>query len=353
MLFRSGSEIADDALFGVGIPRAENGEIFRVIGIEVDHPDDGADADGVGFGIGKIGTAGAHELSLQFVFAAHEEFLHFLGGLVFVVFAEVAVAAGDGDFLGVGGDFFLDEFGIFVLPAFEAFPRDDEIAFLLRLLTGDEGLDGRVTFHDAREQGALVHVVKAGGKLQGAREVLDDFEIGGANQLDEQILVVEDEIAEAIGAFFIELITFHGAEHGAKDLGAENIREGIGAFLGEPEEQFTAGGMLADEPGKGFLQQVDPAFMDEELRAFTAELGGDDIEGGADDVNPSVGMGVLEGIEGAAVFDGRHLVEQRAQLDVLGPDTLRSISLARRRRRPSRMSSRTKMASSATAGCVR
>jgi len=68
------------------------------------------------------------------------------------------------------------------------------------LLAGDEGLDCGVTFHDAREQGALVHVVKAGGKLQGAREVLDDFEIGGANQLDEQILVVEDEIAEAIGA---------------------------------------------------------------------------------------------------------------------------------------------------------
>jgi len=67
-------------------------------------------------------------VGLQFVFAAHEELLHFLGGLVFVVFAEVAVAAGDGDFLGVGRDFFLNEFGIFVLAAFETFPGDDEIA---------------------------------------------------------------------------------------------------------------------------------------------------------------------------------------------------------------------------------
>ena len=50
-------------------------------------------------GVGEISAARADELGFQVGFAPHQQLLHFLGGLVFVVFAQVAVAAGHGDFL--------------------------------------------------------------------------------------------------------------------------------------------------------------------------------------------------------------------------------------------------------------
>src|SRR2546430_12975060 len=46
---------------------------------------------------------------------AHEQFLHLLGRLVFVVLAQIAVAAGDGDFLGVGRNFLVHQFVVFGL----------------------------------------------------------------------------------------------------------------------------------------------------------------------------------------------------------------------------------------------
>ncbi len=54
--------------------------------------------------------------------------MHLLGSFVLVVFAQIAVAARDGDFPGIGGDLFVDEFLVFVLAAFEALPGDDEVA---------------------------------------------------------------------------------------------------------------------------------------------------------------------------------------------------------------------------------
>ena len=48
--------------------------------------------------------------------------------------------------------------------------------------------------------------------------------------------------------------------------------------LAEPEQQFAAGGVLADEPREGFLEQVDFAFLDEQAGQFAAELGGDAVQ---------------------------------------------------------------------------
>ena len=138
---------------------------------------------------------------------------------------------------------------------------------------------------------------KHGRKLQRARQVLDDFQVGGADQFDEQFLVVQDEIAQAVGAFFVELVAFHGAEHGAENFRPEDVGKGIGAFLGQPEQQFAAGGVLADEAGQRFLEQINLAFVDQQLRAFAAELGGNDVQRGADDVHPAVRIGVLEGFQ--------------------------------------------------------
>ena len=136
-------------------------------GLQVGRVHDGADADDVGAGVGEIGAAGAHELGFQLGLAPHEELLHFLGGLVFVVFAQVAVAAGDGDFLRVGRDLLLHQLVVFVLAPFQAFPGDEQGGFLLGLLAGDQRLDGRVALDDARQQRALVHVVEARAKTAG------------------------------------------------------------------------------------------------------------------------------------------------------------------------------------------
>ncbi len=104
--------------------------------------------------------------------------MHFLGRFVFVVFPQVAVTTGDGNFLGIGRDLFLDQLSVFVLAFLQAFPGDDEGSVLLALFAGDEGLDGRITLDDPGQQGAFVHVIEAGGELQGAGQVLDDLEVG-------------------------------------------------------------------------------------------------------------------------------------------------------------------------------
>ncbi len=189
-------------------------------------------------------------------FAAHEDFLHFLGGLVFVVFAQIAVAAGHGNLLGIGGNGLLHQLGVFVFAPLQALPGNEEGGFLPGLLARNHGLHGRVAFDDARQQRALVHVVETRRKLQGAGQVLDDLQVGRADQFDEEGLVVENIIAQFVGALLVELVAFHGREHGAEDLGAEDVGKGIGPFAGQPEEQFAAGLMLADEAGQQFLERV-------------------------------------------------------------------------------------------------
>ncbi len=171
-----------------------------------------------------------------------------------MIFAEVAIAAGGGDFLGVGGNFFLHQFLVFGLAAFEALPRNQNGTVLFGLFAADERLDGRMTFNEPGEERTLVHVVEHRRQLQGAGEVFDDFDVGRRGQLGEQFVVVQDEFAQAVRAFFVELIAFHRGEHGAKDLRTENVSIGIVAFASEPEQQFAARRVLVDQPGECFLE---------------------------------------------------------------------------------------------------
>ena len=196
---------------------------------------------------------------------------------------------------------------------------------------------------------------KHGRKLQGAREVFDDFEVGRADQFHQQFLVVEDEIAQAVGAFLVELVALHRGEHGAEDFRPEDVGKGVVAVLGQPEQQFAAGGVLADEPGQRFLELLDLAFVDEQAGQLAAELGRDAVQRRPQHLVPVLGIGGLEGFQRAAVLGGRKLLHQRAELGVLRPDRLRrEFAFGRAAGRAiARMSSRTKMASRATAGCVR
>ena len=59
-----------------------------------------------------------------------------------------------------------------------------------------------------------------------------------------------------------------------KTSGPRMSAKGVGAFLGQPEQQFAAGGVLADEAGERFLELIDFAFVDEQAGELAAELGG-------------------------------------------------------------------------------
>ena len=106
-------------------------------------------------------------------------------------------------------------------------------------------------------------------------------------QFDEQFLVFEDEIAQAVRAFFVELVAFHRGEHGAENFRPEDVREGVVALAAEPEQQFAAGGVLADELGERFLEQVQFAFVDEQAGEFLGQLGGNNIQRAAQDFLPA------------------------------------------------------------------
>ena len=139
-----GRKVADEVLLRVGIPRAQDGEPLRLAAFARSVawtmvPMLATSVRGLEKSVPRARTSCAFELRL----AAHEEFLHFLGGLVFVVFAQVAVAAGDGDFPGVGRDLLLHQLVVLVLAPFQAVPGDQQIGFLPGLLAGDERLDGR------------------------------------------------------------------------------------------------------------------------------------------------------------------------------------------------------------------
>src|SRR5262249_25235133 len=90
-------QVADDALIRISIPGAENSEGLGLLGGQISRADDCAHVDHISPRIGEITAARADELAFQLRLAAHKQPLHFLGRLVFVIFPEVAVAAGDGD----------------------------------------------------------------------------------------------------------------------------------------------------------------------------------------------------------------------------------------------------------------
>ena len=118
-------QVAHDALIRVGIPRTQDGKMFRLIVRQISRVHDRADADGIGFRVGEVGPARAHQLVFELAFAPHEQLLHFFCGLVLVVLTQVAVAAGERDFLGVGRNFLFHQLVIFVLAPLEAFPGND------------------------------------------------------------------------------------------------------------------------------------------------------------------------------------------------------------------------------------
>ena len=79
-----GGEVADDIPFRVRVPGAENGKAFRLVGGQVGCIYHGAGSGDVRAHASEVGAARAHQFRFQVGFAPQEEFLHFLGGFVFV-----------------------------------------------------------------------------------------------------------------------------------------------------------------------------------------------------------------------------------------------------------------------------
>jgi len=113
-----------------------------------------------------------------------------------------------------------------------------------------------MAFDEPREKRTFVHVIEHRRQLQCAGEVLDHIDVGRRGQLGQQFVVVQNEFAQPVRAFFVELIPFHRSEHGAKNFRPENVGENITAFACKPEQQFAAGRVLVDQPGECFLEQI-------------------------------------------------------------------------------------------------
>ena len=149
-------------------------------------------------------------------------------------------------------------------------------------------------FDEARQKRALAHVIEHGRELQRAGQVLDHLDVGGGGQFIDQLLVLQDKVAQPVGAFLIELVPLHGSEHGAENFRPEDVGEGITAFAPEPEQQLAAGGVLPDQLGQRLLEQVHPTLGNEQAGKLLAQLGGDEIQRAAHNLLPAVGIGLLE-----------------------------------------------------------
>ena len=186
---------------------------------------------------------------------------------------------------------------------------------------------------EPRQERTLVHVVEHRRKLQRAGEVLDDLDVGGRGQFGQQFMVVQNEFAQAVGAFFVELVALHRGEHGAKNFRAENVGKGVAAVAAEPEQQFAAGRVLVDEPRERFLEQIHFAFLNQQAGKFAAQFRGNGIQRTAQDFVPALGIRRLERFQRVVMFRGGNLFQHRAEFDVLRPD-LRGGDFVGRRLQP-------------------
>ena len=147
---------------------------------------------------------------------------------------------------------------------------------------------------EPRQERTLVHVIEHRRQLQGAGKVFDDFDGGGRGQLGQQFVVVQNEFAQAVRAFFVELVAFHRGEHGAKNFRPENVGKGIVAFASEPEQQFAARRMLIDQPGQRFLEQLHFPFRNQQIGKLAAQFRGNKIQRITQHFMPVLGIRRLE-----------------------------------------------------------
>ncbi|PAW76124.1 MAG: hypothetical protein B9S33_21155 [Pedosphaera sp. Tous-C6FEB] len=167
---------------------------------------------------------------------------------------------------------------------------------LLAGLASDELLDDGEDLDDARQKGAAVHVVEARRELERAGEVLDDFNVGGGDELGQELVVGEDEITELVGLLLVEDVALNRGDHGAEHFGSEDVSEGVRALLGEPQEQVAAGLMLADQTGECLAQEVELAILHKHRGALASELGRHVVDRADDGFMPEVRGGELEGV---------------------------------------------------------
>ena len=238
-------------------------KVSRLVGPQVGGLDDRADADGVGLGVGKIRAARARQLRFQFLFAAHEDFLHFLGGLVFVVFAQIAITARDGDFLRVGRNFFLHEFLIFERGGVRDFPTKPASALSCRVcspLTSDCTAGCALTSRASSER--LSMSSNTGENCSARVRSLTTSMSADAVNSPINSWSSKMKSRRRLERFSLNWSRSIAVSMARKHFRAENVGKSVVALAAEPEQQFAAGRVLVDEPGERFLEQIHLAFAE-------------------------------------------------------------------------------------------
>ena len=165
-------------------------------------------------GVREIVALGPREHRVELRLAPREDGLHLLGRLELVVLAQVAVAARDGDVLGVLRNLVAVEVFQFRLAPLEAGPGDDELGLLRRTLVGadDHRLHVRVKLDDRGEQRALVELLEHRAEQDRPHDVAHVAHRRVLQDRGDERLVAQDQLVELVPFLISENWSFSSTE---------------------------------------------------------------------------------------------------------------------------------------------
>ncbi len=186
------------------------------------------------------------EIAFQFRFAAHEDGLHFFGGLEFEILPQVAVGTRDADLLAVLGNFFVHQLLELAFAFLQAAPGNDErFALFLRLLAADQALQVGIKFDDPRHERALGQFVKDRAEQKAPHRVAGQPELGPGENIGDERAIGEEEVAQtgAAAVALVMLVALAGREDGAEQFRIDQLRP-LAAVFAEPVKHFAGRGMF-------------------------------------------------------------------------------------------------------------
>ena len=182
------------------------------------------------------------------------------------------------------------------------------------MLAGNHGLNRGELLDDAAQQRALVHVVKAIGRLQRAHQVLNQLDVRGADQVGDQFLVAENQIAQLAGFAILKPVILDGGHHRAEHFRAEDIGEAVGTVLAHPKHQVSAGVALADEFRKAGLELFEVAGVDQNLDQFPHQPEAGLVDQLQVGVDPGIRVGLAKRLESEFLFGCGEALDQTGQI---------------------------------------
>ncbi len=123
--------------------------------------------------------------------------------------------------------------------------------------------------------------------------------------------------------FLRELVAFHGAEHGAKEVGVEELGERASALLAEPDQDFRRHRAFADPARERGAKFLGTALLLDVLRDLGHEAGGSRLEQLEQHGDPSVAECDGKLLHGALLLRGGNRCEENREIPFLADENVR------------------------------